>query len=177
MTRPTPESAYPYTRGDVASLTGASVPTIKNLQRGRVLRKRRPGTGNYHGYNFEDALRIAVSKELLRVGLLVSSIASLFDSLEAPPSTGHPWSWLRTTDARVNGSALVLILGHPLGPDPAHTGHVYLTTTHEAKAWLDSKRTVIVVDVGVLIAQLEERTGERYEDQPAKQAVLRDQQH
>jgi DNA-binding transcriptional MerR regulator len=157
-------------------MCGVGVPTIKNLQKGRVLRKRRAGSGNYHGYNFEDALRISVSKELLRVGLQVSSIQSLFDSLERSPSSGKPWAWLRTPEPRTAGAALVLVLGHPMGPDPAHTGAVYLTTAAEAVTWLKSKRTVIVVDVGALILQLEERTGERYEDQPPERKVPRDRQ-
>jgi DNA-binding transcriptional MerR regulator len=169
---PRPGDPYPYSRGDVASMCGVGVPTILNLQRGQVLHKRRRGTGHYHGYNFEDALRISVSKELLRVGLLVTSIQSLFDALDAPASAGKPWTWLRTTEARTDGAALVLVLGHPMGPDPLHTGAAYLTTAAEAKGWLMSKRTVIVVDVGSLIFQLEERTGERYGDQPATDGTV-----
>src|SRR5262245_7446067 len=124
MTRPSPGDPYPYSRGDLASMTGVGVPTIKNLQVGRVLKKRKRGTGHHHGYNCEDALRVSVSKELLRVGLQVRSIQSLFDALESPPSTGKRWTWLRTPEARTAGAALVLVLGHPMGPDPAHTGAV-----------------------------------------------------
>jgi len=174
MTRPAPGDPYPFSRGDVASMCGVGVPTIKNLIVGKVLPKRRRGTGNHHGFDMDDAVRILLSKRLLHVGLQVRSIQSLFDSFESPPS--KPWAWLRTPEARASGAALVLVLGHPMGPDPAHTGRAYLTTAAEAVEWLKSKRSVICIDVNALIAQIEERTGQPYEAQPAERTVSRDEQ-
>jgi DNA-binding transcriptional MerR regulator len=180
MTRPSPGDPFPYTRGDVTRMTGASVPTVKNLQEGHVLRKRAGGTGHHTGYNFDDALRIAVSRQLLDRGLQVASIQSLFDALEAAPSAGRPWRWLRSPEARMAGAILVLVSGHPFGPNPRHAGHVILTTKAEAKRLLLLKLrggvSVVSIDVGGLIDHLEERTGERYEDNSEDATVPHDEQ-
>ena len=46
------------------------------------------GLGNSNPYDQDDAVRILVSKEVLLVGLLVSSIHNVFASLDSPPSSG-----------------------------------------------------------------------------------------
>lgn len=160
MTRPTPDSLYPYSRSDVVRMTGASNPQVKILGT-EVLKKQAQGTGNHLGYNDDDALRVMVSRELLRIGIQVSSIHSLFQSLETPAlPTAKAWDWLKTEEARTQGAALVVIQPHALAA--ARTGAVYLTTAQEAIAWLQSKRTVIVIDVGGFIDDLEQHTGKRY---------------
>jgi hypothetical protein len=180
MTRPTPHSERPYSRGTVSSMTGVGVPTIKNLVRGvRKLKRKHRGTGNWDGFSFDDSLRIGLSKELLRVGVPVATISELFDVIEQPRErVNKGWAWLRTPEARQQGAALVLILGHPLGPDPATTGHCYLTTAYEAVAQMSGSkgRTVIVIDVNAIIARLEDATGERYQAQPTEPQVS-DGQH
>ena len=164
--RPTPDSRYPYTRGEIERITDVGAPTIKNLQRGRVLRKRRRGAGNYVGYDDDDALRIMLSKVFHRVGLEVSGIHALFASLEqpAPHPSAKTWSWLRTREAYDQGAAIVLLRAHASTPSPT-TGHAYLTTAADAVWWLQQSQTaqtVIVIDVGALILQLEARTGRPY---------------
>lgn len=157
MSRPTVDSLYPYTRGDLACIAGVSVPTIKNLQVGRVLPTRACGTGNWNGFDDEDALRTMLSKELLRVGLQVASIHSLFESIQQPTApSAKPWSWLDTQEARDQVAVLVLILGHR-ALSSAH-GAAYLTTFKGARHWL-GQRTAIVIDVSSFIRELEERTG------------------
>lgn len=139
---------------------------MKNFVRGiRALKKRRKGPGNWNGFDFDDALRIALAKELLRVGLQVASIDSLFQSIE------KDWPRLRRPESRAEGAALVLVLGHPLGPDPERVGHGYLTTAYEAKRWLESTNTVIVIDVNAMIAKLEDATGTRYDAPQQEQAL------
>jgi hypothetical protein len=181
MTLLSPDGTVLYTRGELAALTGTGVPTLKNLHRGRVIgtrgKRRKQGTGHPNSYAFEDALRVLVSKELLKVGLQVASIQSLFDALETPPSTGKRWAWLRSGERRRLGAALVLVLGHPLGPKNPLAGSVYLTSAAEAVHWLQSKRTVIVIDIGALILELEERTGEQYGTSSAEEPVPDGQQH
>ena len=152
---------FPYSQSDVVRVTGASMPQVKKLAK-RLLRKKGSGSGKHLGFDFEDTLRIAVARDLLRVGVNVSSMHSLFAAIETPRAgSGHPWAWLRTEDARRQGAALVLVLAPRNAL--AQTGAVYLTTTAEAVAWLHSKQSVIVLDVGATIAELEQQTGERYD--------------
>lgn len=157
-----PDSPTPYTRSDVARMTGASPPQVKKLATG-LLKKKAPGTGNYLGFTFDDALRIAVARELLSVGVQLPSIKSLFAALDAPHAArGKTWPWLKTAEARYTGAALVLLLAHPLLPDA--TGAVYLTTARDAVDQLAQRpaRTVIVIDVNALIGQLEQHSGQAY---------------
>jgi hypothetical protein len=153
---------YPYSQSDVVRVTGASMPQVKKLAK-RLLRKKGQGRGNHLGFNFDDTLRIAVARELLRVGVDVSAIHSLFAGIEHPTlPTARPWAWLRTAEARQLGSALVLILAPRNAL--ANTGGVMLTTAAAAVAFLQAKQTVIVIDVGAIIAELEQQTGARYDD-------------
>ncbi len=167
MPRPTSDSAFPFTRGAVSSMTGASVPVIKNLLRGiPALKKRHRGSGHWSAFDLDDALRVAVARELLRVGVQVAAIASVFAAIE------RDWPRLKTPQARTEGAVLVLVLGHPLGSASAQTGHVHLATAIEAKAWALSKRTVILTDVNALIAHLEDVTGLSYQTvAPAQERV------
>jgi len=153
MTRPTPESPYPYTRSAAAILANLSNPVVKRLGK-QLLKKRSRGTGNFVGYNFDDVLRMKVAKELLHVGVNVASIHSLFAAIE------KDWPRLRQPRTRVVGACLVLFIGQ-LGPN-SPTGRAYLTTTQEAVDWLKSKQTVVVIDINALIEDLEQRTGQPY---------------
>jgi len=149
---------FPYSQADVVRATGASMPQVKKLAT-RLLRKKGRGTGNHLGFNFEDTLRIAVARELLRVGVDVSSIHSLFAAIETPKKrSAHRWSWLRTEDAYRNGAALVLFHA---------SGAVCLTTAVDAVALLKSTQTVTVIDVGAIILELERQTGEQYTEKPS----------
>lgn len=160
MSRPTLDSPFPYTRGDLAAITGVGVPTIKNLQVGRVLPTRTTGTGNPNGFDDEDVLRAMLAKELLRVGLQVASIHSLFEAVQTPTApSAKPWSWLDSDDARAHGAALVLILSHR--SMSSTTGMAYLTTLKDARRWQGNRgnRTAIVIGVSSFIRELEERSG------------------
>jgi hypothetical protein len=157
---PTANPDYPYSQGDVVRVTGASMPQVKKLAT-QLLRKKGRGSGKPLGFNFDDTLRIAVARELLRVGVDVSSMHSLFAAIESPRGpSAHRWAWLRTEESRRLGACIVLVL--PPRHALATAGHVHLTTTVDAAAWLQSKHTVIVIDVGATIRQLEEQTGEQY---------------
>jgi len=109
MSRPSPDSPFPYTRTAAASLTGASAAQVRKLSN-RLLKKSASGTGNHLGHNLDDVLRITVSKELLRVGVRVASLHSVFASIEAD------WPRLRVSSVRQTGACLVLEVGH-LGPN------------------------------------------------------------
>jgi hypothetical protein len=141
-------------------MTGASHPQVKKLGVA-MLKKKARGTGNHLGFSADDALRIMVSRELLRVGVQVGSLRSLFASLETPSvPNAKRWAWLRTEDCRRQGAALVLVQPHALAP--TGVGAVGLTTAAQAVEWLQSKRTVVVIDVGACIKQIEEHTGQSY---------------
>jgi hypothetical protein len=143
-------------------MTGVSAPSIKGIVRGvRALKRRAKGTGNWNAFSFDDALRIALAKELLRVGLKVSSVSSLFDAIEEPRAgVNKGWAWLRSPEAVATGAVLVLLPGDPSGPNPA-TGHAYVTTAADAVRWLRSHRTCVVIDINPLIARLEAATADR----------------
>ncbi len=153
MSRQALESPFRYTRAAVTTLTGASPTRVARVGRA-VLKKRGRGTGNYIGHDFDDLLRIRIARELLDCGVQVASIHGIFAAIEP-----H-WAWLRTDEARRDGAALVLITGS-LGLNST-TGRAYLTNGTDAVAWLKSKTTVVVMDVGAMIDELEAKTGERY---------------
>jgi DNA-binding transcriptional MerR regulator len=160
MTRPSPDDPFPFTRGDVAAVCGVTASTIKNLQHGKVLKKRPRGTGNWNGYDMDDALRIMVAKELIRVGLQVASIHSLFEAIQKPTApSAKPWSWLRTAEARDQGACLVLLLSHRALSNS--TGAAYITTLVGAAQWL-GRSTAIVIDLNGFIRDLENRTGRSF---------------
>lgn len=145
----------------MAGITGATASTIKNLQEGKVLKKRAKGTGHWLGYDLEDALRIMLAKELIRVGLQVASIHSLFESIQHPTApSAKSWAWLKSPEARTEVACLVLILSHRALSGT--TGAAYLTTFEGAKQYLGA-RTAIVIDVSSFIREIEDRTGRRYE--------------
>lgn len=151
---------FRFSQGDVVRMTGASAPQVKKLTT-KLLRKKGRGSGKHLGFNFDDTLRIAVARELLRVGVDVASMHELFAAIETPRiASAHRWAWLRSEESRRTGAAIVLLLAPRHAP--AHTGGVYLTTAAEAAALLQSKQTVIVIDVGTIILQLETASGERY---------------
>ena len=152
-----------YSQGEVAAATGYSAQQIFKLT-AAMLRKKGRGKGHHNLYTFDDALRIALAKELRRSGVAVPSLQSLFGALDTPPpsSPSKPWSWLKTAEARTAGATIVLFIEHRLGGRKLPTGVVYLTTAQEAVGWLRSKTTVTVIDVNAVIAELEERTGEQY---------------
>jgi hypothetical protein len=162
MTRPSPDSPTPYTRSQVARITGAPPPLVQKLGT-EVLKKRARGTGNHLGFSMEDALRIMVARELMRTGVQVSSLDSLFKRIEdSPAASARRWAWLRNVEERsLLGAAIVLILPQPHAADS--TANCFLTTALEAvEIMKTAKRTVVVVDVGALIVRLEEHTGQRY---------------
>src|SRR5688572_26609184 len=97
----TPDSPYPYTRSAVASLTGASESQVRKLGK-RLLRKAGRGTGHHVGHDLDDALRIAVAGELLRVGVAVTSLESIFGAIEPD------WPRLRAPNVHATGACLVL---------------------------------------------------------------------
>jgi hypothetical protein len=150
----------------MAGITGATASTIKNLQVGQVLKKRPRGTGHWIGYDMEDALRIMLAKELIRLGFQVAGIHSLFESIQRPthPSV-KPWSWLRSQEACTEIACLVLILSHRALSGT--TGAAYLTNLAGAKRWLGD-RTAIVIDVNSFIREIEERTGRSFVTQQPK---------
>jgi hypothetical protein len=155
--RPTPDSSHPFTRSEVAVFADTTPAVVKSLAKG-FLKKRGQGTGNFLGFSMDDAVRIRVAKELLHVGVQVTAIHSLFQSIE------KDWPRLRRRETLVTGASLVLIVG-PLGPNRAGQGQAYLTTAEEGVQWLrQSKRTVVVIDVGEIINDIERKTGQRYFD-------------
>jgi hypothetical protein len=149
-----PNATAPFTRSAAAVLAELSAPQVKKLGT-RLLRKRGRGKGHHLGHSLDDVLRMRLARELLSLGVQIASIHSLFAAIEPK------WPWLRSPAARTEGAALVLLTG-PLGLNST-TGRAYLTTAAEAVSWLHSKQTVIVIDVNAMIAELEQRTGERYE--------------
>ncbi len=84
------------------------MPQVKKLAK-KFLRKRASGTGNYLGFSLDGALRIAVARELLRVGVQVASLHSLFASIE------KDWPKLRSPRVHSEGATLVLFLVIKLG--------------------------------------------------------------
>jgi hypothetical protein len=152
--RPSPDSAHPYTRSTAAILANVSNPTVKKLGR-ELLGKKASGTGNHLGFSLDDVLRIRVAKELLNLGVQVASIYSFFQSIE------KDWPKLRTPATRKHGACLVLFVG-PFGPN-GRGGRVMLTDATDAVNWLkQTKQTVVVIDINVMIEDLEKRTGEQY---------------
>jgi len=165
MSRPELDSLFPYSRSEVATIAGVGVPTIKTLHAGKVLPKRARGTGNWRSYSAEDMLRTMLAKELLRVGLNVASIHSLFESIQAPTTpNAKPWAWLRSREARDAVACLVLSLGHRALSSATGTAHI--TTFDGAKQFL-GQRTAIVIDVNSFIREIEERTGRPYDEEQA----------
>jgi hypothetical protein len=146
----TPTADSPsYTNAAVAKLTGASGSQVRKLGQ-QLLRKPGLGTGHKVPYEFDDMLRIWVGRELLQLGISVTSLASLFAAIEP--------DWPRLRSGAV--ACLVLEVGQ-LGPN-SHTSRAYLTTTKGAVARLRSSQTVVVIDIAEIINQLEARTGTRY---------------
>src|SRR5687767_8130780 len=135
MLSPSLESPFPYSRSAIASLTGASPSQVRKLGK-RLLRKPGRGTGHKVGHDFDDALRIAVARELLRIGVTVASLDSLFTAIEPT------WPRLRAPNVRAVGACLVLEVGH-LGLN-SQTCRAHLTTAKEAVARLRSTSTVVV---------------------------------
>ncbi|HXG89316.1 MAG TPA: hypothetical protein VNJ02_13350 [Vicinamibacterales bacterium] len=142
-------------------LANASAPVVKKLSRA-LLNKKGEGTGNYLGYSMDDVVRIRVAKELLKVGVQVASIHGLFESIE------KDWPRIRRLEAIRDGACLVLIIG-ALGPNRDSGGQVYLTTAHEAREWLrQTKRTVVVIDIGAIVEDIEQKTGRQYREDTAE---------
>jgi len=158
--------SFPYSRTDICNLVAIGLPTLKNFMRGvRVLNKRQRGKATRPAFDLDDALRIALAKELLRVGVNVATISSLFDAIEQPIANRNKgWAWLRSPDSIIEGATLVLVLGPLHSPNRPHIGHVFLTTANDAvENWLKrAKQIVVVIDVGDIINRLETVTGQRY---------------
>src|SRR5262245_38662893 len=116
MSRPSFDSAFPFTRQQVSAITGVTPPTVKIL--GTAFLKKKPhGTGNYLGFSMDDAVRIAVAKELLRVGVQSASLHELFEAIETTKAAAAKrWAWLRTSDARRQGAVLVMFLAPRSAP-------------------------------------------------------------
>jgi len=145
-----------YTKSDVVRLTGISKSKFKQLAR-QVVR-----VSGRHTFTLDDLVRFAVGDALVRLARVqMASIRELFRALEMPTTNraGHTWSWLRTTDAVYQGSALVIFVP-PQGT--ARVGAVMLTTAAEAKALLQSGREVLVLDIGAIVTEVERQTGESY---------------
>lgn len=145
--------AASYSWADAVRLTGASASQVTQLA--RQVTKRGVGAA----MDFDDLVRLAVGRELLRVRQVdLSTLHELFAAIDQPGIRGaHRWAWLRTDDARQRGAALVLVLH--AGRD---TGAVMLATADEAVELAYSDRRVVVVDVSACIAELEQRTGIDY---------------
>ena len=131
--------------------------------------KRRRGAGHYVGFDADDALRIMLSKEFLRVGVQAEQ---------------HPFAVHRDGAAAGSSREAVGVAGPAgvsragFGPraDPRapaqpefHDRPRDLTTVTEAVAWLKGPHTVVVIDVGALINQIEARTGRPFgHDAPSR---------
>jgi hypothetical protein len=159
--RAAPDSAYPFSRGELCVVAEVPAWVVQNLEDGHILKKPKRGTGHWHRYSPDETLRTMLAKELLRCGLVVSSIHSLFASIEHPIApSAKPWSWLASEEARTDGACLVLIHRHRALSRGAGTAH--LTTAAGATQWL-GQQTAIVIDVNSFIREIEARTGRRYE--------------
>jgi hypothetical protein len=146
MPHPTPDSPFPYTRSAAASLTGASASQVRKLGKSLLRKTARGITGHHVGHDFDDVLRIAVARELLRIGATVASLRSIFAAIEPD------WPRLRAPNVHATGACLVLEVGH-LGLN-SQTCRARLTTAKEAVNRLRSTQTVIVIDIGqILIRQ------------------------
>ena len=141
---------FPYSQSDVVRVTGASMPQVKKLGK-RLLRKKGHGTGKHLGFNMDDNVRIGTALQLHEVGVDVATMHELFAAIERPSiPSARKWAWLRSEEAYRLGAAIVLV--HAPRNAPARTGGVYLTTAVEAKALLEGKQLVTVIDVGAIVA-------------------------
>jgi hypothetical protein len=111
--------------------------------------------------DLDATLRSMLARELRRlIGLQEVSIDSLFDALDTPTaSVARPWSWLHTTEARVEVPCLVLLLRPMAG---TATGAAYLAPYAKAKRWMGHP-DARVIDVASFIRAIEERTGRCFE--------------
>ncbi len=107
------------------------------------------------GFTADDSLRLVVARELVNLGVQVDSLRSLFDSLETASSPRtKPWPWVHTEDARRQGATLVLF--RPVRASACGIGAACVTTAAQAVEWLRTKRAVTVIDIGAILARMEQ---------------------
>lgn len=161
---PTPAAAR-FTLPDICRLTSATPPSLRNLLRGKVLTRANRGLGHYQRFTLDDAVQVAVAKELLGIGSQVSSIRSAFASIARPSMTNaKPWSWLREPERHIEGAMLLVLTEHP--SLPPGRGAIGLFTRRDALAYVvPGARGVFLFDVNLLIERIEQASGERYGQQ------------
>ncbi len=153
-----------FTSKEVCFITRVTPPVVRNLVRGKVLRKRPQGTGIPLRYSLDDVLRIAVAKTLTTTGIDVSAIKEMFEAIDLPSVPGaRPWKWLRTRERVEQGAYLLLVTESP--KLPANTGSVSLLPKDDAFTTAARLRgKIVLIDVGAEIAQIEARSGEAFLD-------------
>jgi len=152
----------PYTRGDICRIADVSAPVVKNLVRGRVLRKRGKGAGHHNQFSEDDGFRVEMAKALLAVGIDVRSIREVFAAIDKPSlPDARPWVWLRGRERLTVGAKLCLVTEHP--KLPAGVGAACLVSDAGAYDLVEQSRgRCIVIDVNTIIEHLEVGTGVPY---------------
>jgi hypothetical protein len=155
--------AVRYANSDLCHLAEVSAPTLKNLVRGKVIRKQAKGSGFHHVFTLNDVVKVAVSKALLVVGVDVENLREMFRAIDKSPAVlpdARPWAWLQTPDRHTDGAYVCIVYDHPLVP--AGHGAICLTTRSGAERFTKAKVKSIVIDIHSLITQIEARAGVPY---------------
>jgi hypothetical protein len=150
-----------YNLSRICELAAVTPPVVKNLIRGKVIRKKAKGTGKYITFSLDEGVKLAVCKSLLVLGIEVANLRAMFAAIDRPSlPQARPWSWLQTPDRVTQGAVLCVIYQHPLLP--AGTGAIVLTTAAGADRITMATAKSIRIDVHQLISEIEHRAGVPY---------------
>jgi len=153
-----------FSRRETCSIADVTAPVVINLVLRGVLRKKARGSGRHLSFTLDDVLRVAIAKTLTTSGVDVSGIKELFAAIDRPSLPGaRPWRWLWTRERVDRGAVLVLVTESP--KRPPNTGTATLLPKAEAFTIVPRLRgKILIIDVGVEIARIEQRTGHLFLD-------------